>query len=121
MVESGASRGREVGCQPIARCFCPIAVTLSSNDSMLLAMSLGAAAVLFQAPSLSHAPETATATALQTRQAPNIDGRNDDEVWREAPKMSGFRQFQPHVGALAGAPVHPLVGAFIRAVARATR
>src|SRR5262252_3570371 len=66
---------------------------------MLLAFSLGAAAVLFQAPSGSRAPQTATATAVQTREPPTIDGRNDDPVWREAPKMGGFRQFQPHVDA----------------------
>jgi len=66
---------------------------------MLLVLSLGAAAVLFQAPNPSHAPQTATATAVEARQAPVIDGRNDDAVWREAPKISGFRQFQPHVDA----------------------
>jgi len=66
---------------------------------MLLVLSLGAATVLFQAPGPFRAPQTATATAVQTREAPTIDGRNDDEVWREAPKISGFRQFQPHVDA----------------------
>ena len=44
-------------------------------------------------------PETATANAVRAQQAPTIDGRNDDAVWREAPKVSGFRQFQPHVDA----------------------
>jgi len=66
---------------------------------MLLVLSLGAAAVLFQGPSPSHTPQTATATAVLARQAPTIDGRGDDEVWREAPKRSGFRQFSPHVDA----------------------
>ena len=65
---------------------------------MLLVLSLGAA-VVFQAPSPARSPATAAATAVQTREAPTIDGRNNDEVWREAPKMSGFRQFQPHVDA----------------------
>jgi len=65
---------------------------------MLLVLSLGAA-VLVQGPMPSRAPQTATASAVPTRQAPIIDGRNDDEVWRDAPKMSGFRQFSPHVDA----------------------
>ena len=39
----------------------------------------------------------ATATAVFTRQAPTIDGRNDDLVWRDAPRFSEFRQFEPRV------------------------
>ena len=39
----------------------------------------------------------ATATAVSTRQAPAIDGRNDDPVWRDAPRFSEFRQFEPRV------------------------
>src|SRR3954447_26012333 len=69
---------------------------------MLLAFfSLGAAVVvaLPQAPVSARTPQTETVTAVLARQAPTIDGRNDDAVWREAPTMSGFRQFQPHVDA----------------------
>src|SRR5215207_214147 len=36
-----------------------------------------------------------TAIAHRAGQAPVIDGRGDDEVWRSAPKISDFRQFQP--------------------------
>ena len=39
----------------------------------------------------------AIATAVATRQAPTIDGRNDDPIWREAPRISDFRQFEPRV------------------------
>jgi hypothetical protein len=37
------------------------------------------------------------AVAVRTRQAPVLDGRNDDPMWRDAPKISGFRQFAPRV------------------------
>ena len=68
---------------------------------MLLALfSLGTAIVtaMPQAPD-TRTPQTETATAVLARQAPAIDGRNDDAVWKGAPKVSGFRQFQPHVDA----------------------
>jgi hypothetical protein len=44
-------------------------------------------------------PHTAaiTAIAMRTRKAPILDGRNDDEAWRGAAKISTFRQFAPHV------------------------
>jgi hypothetical protein len=38
-----------------------------------------------------------TAIAVHTRQAPVIDGRNDDPIWASAPKIGDFRQFAPHV------------------------
>ncbi len=38
-----------------------------------------------------------TATAFLTARAPNIDGRADDDVWRQAPKITGFRQFSPKI------------------------
>ena len=36
-----------------------------------------------------------TGTAVRASKPPVIDGRTDDEVWRIAPPMTGFRQFQP--------------------------
>ena len=51
-----------------------------------------------QAPATDRTPPPIpSATAVLARQAPTIDGRHDDAVWRVAPKVSGFRQFQPHV------------------------
>ena len=41
----------------------------------------------------------ATATAVRARQAPAIDGRTDDAVWREAPRNTEFIQFEPRVDA----------------------
>ena len=79
-----------------------MAVTLAATASMLLALfSLGTAVVaaLPQAPVSARTPQTETATAVLARQAPTIDGRSDDAVWREAPKYSEFRQFEPHVDA----------------------
>jgi hypothetical protein len=37
----------------------------------------------------------ALALAQRTAQPPVIDGRSDDDIWRTAPKISDFRQFQP--------------------------
>jgi hypothetical protein len=34
-------------------------------------------------------------TAVRTARPPVIDGRADDDVWKLAPPMTGFRQFQP--------------------------
>jgi len=42
------------------------------------------------------APASATvATAVRAVKKPVIDGRDDDEVWREAQPITGFRQFSP--------------------------
>jgi hypothetical protein len=35
--------------------------------------------------------------ATQATSAPSIDGHNDDGIWRTAPRISGFRQFQPNI------------------------
>ena len=40
-------------------------------------------------------PTATTATAVSTVHAPLIDGRDDDEVWRTAPAITQFREFQP--------------------------
>jgi hypothetical protein len=40
---------------------------------------------------------TARATAVRARETPAIDGRSDDAVWRDAPRFSEFRQFEPRV------------------------
>ena len=47
----------------------------------------------------SAGSSVATATAVSTRQAPAIDGRNDDAAWHNAPRVSDFRQFEPRVDA----------------------
>lgn len=36
-----------------------------------------------------------TATAVRAMKKPVIDGRDDDEVWRQAQPITGFRQFSP--------------------------
>src|SRR2546422_4943644 len=41
-------------------------------------------------------PSTATrATAVRAKTPVVIDGRDDDEVWRVAPAITQFREFQP--------------------------
>src|SRR5213595_314859 len=45
---------------------------------------------------VAPAPSTATrATAVRAKTLVVIDGRDDDEVWRVAPAISQFREFQP--------------------------
>ncbi|MBK5187058.1 MAG: carbohydrate binding family 9 domain-containing protein [Gemmatimonadaceae bacterium] len=47
-------------------------------------------------PSPTPSVATATvATAARARKRPVIDGRDDDEVWRKAQLITGFRQFSP--------------------------
>jgi hypothetical protein len=41
---------------------------------------------------------TFRSTAVRAAQAPQIDGRDDDEVWRLAPSITAFREFQPVQG-----------------------
>ena len=66
-----------------------------------VAAVLSAALSLFQqtqpAQQASAPPVIATATAVRAASPPNIDGREDDAVWRQAPKYSDFRQFEPKV------------------------
>ena len=50
-------------------------------------------------PASRPAPAPITAVAVRTRQAPVIDGRNDDPIWQSSPKITQFRQFAPHVDA----------------------
>src|SRR5436190_24294244 len=40
-------------------------------------------------------PSTTTALARRASTPPVIDGKDNDEVWRQAPVIKDFRQFQP--------------------------
>ena len=40
----------------------------------------------------------AVSAAVRARHAPVIDGKEDDEVWRDAPAAGDFREFQPTEG-----------------------
>src|SRR5947208_15964846 len=43
-------------------------------------------------------PDSITAvTAVRAATPPKVDGRDDDAVWRNAQRVSAFRQFQPRV------------------------
>jgi hypothetical protein len=42
-------------------------------------------------------PTIALASAVRAVAPPQIDGRDDDAVWQEAPRYSEFRQFEPKV------------------------
>ena len=51
------------------------------------------------APASVPAPDSALrALAVRAAHAPLIDGRDDDEVWRTAPAITAFREFQPVQG-----------------------
>ncbi len=49
------------------------------------------------AASARPAPST-TATAIRANPAPVLDGKDDDQVWRDAPVISEFLEFQPTEG-----------------------
>lgn len=44
------------------------------------------------------APTDSSATAVRAAEAPTIDGRNDDAVWRDAPIISAFQEWRPTEG-----------------------
>ena len=44
------------------------------------------------------APTDSGAVAIRTTVPPAIDGRDDDEVWRAAPPVTAFTQWQPTEG-----------------------
>jgi hypothetical protein len=62
-------------------------------------LALGAALAAPPQPPGGVAPAggDSIATAVRAAHAPEIDGRDADPVWQEAPRFSGFRQFAPRV------------------------
>ena len=44
------------------------------------------------------APTDSSAVAIRAETAPAIDGTDDDPVWRAAPPITAFRQWQPTEG-----------------------
>jgi hypothetical protein len=48
-------------------------------------------------PAPADSTAATTATAVRAAHAPEIDGRDADAVWQEAPRFSGFRQHAPRV------------------------
>src|SRR5688500_16644349 len=61
---------------------------------------VGASSATAQQPAPPNpAGSAATALAQRTARPVSIDGRNDDDVWRSAPSVSDFRQFNPTQGA----------------------
>jgi hypothetical protein len=47
------------------------------------------------------APNDSGASAIRASAAPTIDGKDDDPVWRDAPAITGFKQWQPTEGKAA--------------------
>ena len=52
-------------------------------------------ALIVQTTSSVPPPAATVVTAVRAVQAPTIDGRDDDAVWRLAPPITQFREFQP--------------------------
>ena len=74
--------------------------------ALLLALGLASRTAAAQAPGPSAAesePRVATAVRI-TGRAPRLDGRLDDDAWKEAPVLTGFRQKDPAEGAPATMP-----------------
>jgi hypothetical protein len=66
----------------------------------LFALAVTPALTAAQAVAPTGAPPTkavASATAVRAAAPPQIDGRDDDAVWQQAPRYSEFRQFEPKV------------------------
>ncbi len=49
-------------------------------------------------PDSGTVPPVTSAMAVRAAQIPVIDGRDDDAVWRTAPVITGFREWQPNEG-----------------------
>ncbi len=64
------------------------------------ALSLFVMCQLFLSP-LFSSEEKFFVSPLKTERSPKIDGRLDDKVWKDAPMMTDFIQFEPHKGRLA--------------------
>ena len=68
----------------------------------LAPLLLAALSVPQDRPATPPAPpvpdSTFRSTAVRAAHAPQIDGRDDDEVWRLAPPITAFREFQPVQG-----------------------
>jgi hypothetical protein len=62
-----------------------------------LAIVAAISLALQQPPQSSNSATPQAASALRAANAPHIDGKDADEVWRAAPKYSQFRQFEPKV------------------------
>jgi hypothetical protein len=70
-------------------------------SAVLLALLLQATTATPASPAGAGPAPPATATtasAVRAVRPPVIDGRDDDEVWRTAPAITQFREFQPHEG-----------------------
>src|SRR6266566_5151208 len=52
-------------------------------------------ALIVQTTSSVPPPAATVVTAVRAVQPPTIDGRDDDAVWRLAPPITQFREFQP--------------------------
>jgi len=66
--------------------------------SVLSALCLLQALAVKNHPVVPPPPGPATAIAAKAVRAPVIDGKDDDEVWRDAPKINAFQEFDPNPG-----------------------
>ena len=104
--------------QPSARPRHPLVVLLTLGTGLALAMGSLPSRAIAQIPGGNEAPTAAptvrttgdtprprpTVTPTRTETPPLIDGRLDDEVWRNSVKLTEFYQQQPLDGAPASEP-----------------
>ncbi|MES2178092.1 MAG: DUF5916 domain-containing protein [Gemmatimonadota bacterium] len=65
----------------------------------LVGLVAAALALPQQAPSTDTRTAPPIASAVRAASAPEIDGRDNDATWQNAPKVSEFRQFDPKIDA----------------------
>lgn len=78
-------------------------IVLNVFSSLTLAMVTAQAVQPLPSASSSDSATT-TVIARRTDQPPAIDGRNDDPIWRDAPRVSDFLQFDPNEGVAPSFP-----------------
>ena len=65
---------------------------LTPVAALIVALQAGAS------PPSPTAPNATTAVAHRAATPPVIDGKDNDEIWRQAPVIKNFRQFSPTRG-----------------------
>jgi hypothetical protein len=68
-----------------------------TSTRAVVALAVFSTAVSAQQPE----QRSTVATAVRASQPPSLDGRDDDAVWRTAPRFSDFLQFEPRIDSAA--------------------
>jgi hypothetical protein len=99
LLSSAADASRNMAATPRAAL---LTLCTAAVCCLTLAQQSVAQPVVNAAPSSTasgYVRTSTTVSATRAVQMPNIDGKSDDAVWKVAPVVSDFLQFQPHVDA----------------------